>query len=108
LARKGYLSVVKIPEIKLKSYNYYKILKKFFKLYTLCNKCKGRGYIVKGKKTELKDNAVVKYLGIRELEQLKEYDDVKLGDVIKEITQFALWKKRTCKTCKGFRFIKRE
>ena len=56
---------------------------------------------------EILPEAVVRFQGINELEELSEQGE-KMTDVIREVLEFQAWKKRRCSVCKGLRFVKKD
>lgn len=112
MARSGWLTMRNVPKVRIKKRSisdneHFNALLWFFKNHTTCPVCKGKGYSSKTEETELLAEAVVRFQGINELEELSEQGE-KMTDVIREVLEFQAWKKRRCSACKGLRFVKKD
>ncbi len=111
MASNGWISIRSLPIPKrkrLKKKNdYNKVTENFFKKHDLCTKCKGRGFTLE-EKVNVQDEVInLKYEGFPALETLKEFDDVQLGDKMKQILQTELCGRKPCRKCYGSGFTKK-
>ena len=111
MSKPGWLSMRNLPFLEDKSVNnvYYKKLKEFFKVNTLCPSCEGLGHRVNNDEQYVKGSRVctVRFHGIPELEELNDQEDVVMSEVIRDILERKLWGRKPCIKCNGSRFVKR-
>jgi len=110
MGKQGWLTIRNVPDVPLASDGgvsmnpYHQQLVKFMKEHRLCPKCKGAGHRIKvhGKQ---RDETVVRFEGIVELEKINEMENVSLTDVIRDILERRCLGKRPCTLCHGSRFV---
>ena len=113
MSKPGWLSIRNLPFLKdsnAVSNVYYRELKNFFKIYTLCSSCDGRGYRMVDEEKFTKGGGVcsIRFQGIPELEELNDMEDVVTAEVIRGILERKLWGKKPCVKCSGSRFVRRD
>jgi len=106
MAKPGWLTIRNIPEIPSDS-SYFVELKLFFKSHILCPKCRGRGANQK-RTAPIREDATIRFMGIKELEKLNGRDDVSITDVIRDILEHRRFRKRSCGLCRGSRFVEKD
>lgn len=112
MARSGWLTMRNVPKVRIKKHSisdneHFNALLMFFKKHTTCPTCGGKGYVSKLDEMETIAEAVVRFQGIHELEELSESGE-KMTDIIRDVLEYQAWKKRRCSTCKGLRFVKKD
>ena len=114
MAKAGWLTMRNVPKVSSKARaisdnEYFGALLDFFANHTTCPKCKGIGFILDESSQQIVvPEAVVRFRGIEELEELSNQETVRMSDVIREILERQSWKKRRCSGCKGSRFIRKD
>lgn len=83
------------------------IFQKFNETHKVCPSCKGKRIIIDEESVEIIPGvSTIKYEGLEVLEELDEVGEL-TGDVLKNIMEVMSHGGRHCKTCNGFRFVKR-
>lgn len=105
MGQQGWLTMRNVPAGSKKTQGnpYYGALVKFFKSNRVCPKCRGAGYRYNRDTRPAVPEAIVKYVGLNQLERLGA--DVRITDVVRDILEIELWGKHACKVCKGKKFI---
>lgn len=107
MAKQGWLTIRKVPEVNTgETGAHFKVLQRFFKEHKTCPACGGQGYKIRAPGNQI-ETTTIKYMGISELEKIHARG-LPITDVIREILERQLWKRRRCKICKGSRFMKRD
>lgn len=110
MGKQGWLTIRNVPVSHKKSMGnpYHHVLQDFFRRHKVCPKCKGDGWKYPKQEMEYETETTVKYDGLPALERMRELENVRITDVVRDILEQELWGKKICSGCHGHKFVTNE